>query len=62
MRNIALTAPYLHDGSAKSLRDAIIEMREHQLGILEKNSEIEDIEMFLKTLNGEAPKILEEMK
>lgn len=62
LRNIALTAPYLHDGSAKSLRDAIIEMREHQLGILEKNSEIEDIEMFLKTLNGEAPKILEEMK
>jgi len=62
LRNIALTAPYLHDGSAETLRDAIIDMREHQLGILEENSEIEDIEMFLKTLNGETPKILDDMK
>ena len=62
LRNIALTAPYLHDGSAETLRDVIIDMREHQLGILEQNSEIEDIEMFLKTLNGETPKILGDTK
>lgn len=62
LRNIALTAPYLHDGSAATLRDVIIDMREHQLGILEENSEIEDIEMFLKTLSGETPKILKDMQ
>ena len=60
LRNIALTAPYLHDGTAATLKDAIMDMREHQLGILDESNEVEDIEMFLKTLTGEIPKILQE--
>ncbi|MDQ7045271.1 MAG: cytochrome-c peroxidase [Sulfurimonas sp.] len=58
LRNIDLTAPYLHDGSATSLRDVVLDMREHQLGILEEDKSIDDIVAFLKTLTGESPKIL----
>ena len=62
LRNIALTAPYLHDGTAETLRDAIIDMREHQLGILEENEDIDEIEAFLRTLTGEMPAILKELE
>ena len=61
LRNIALTAPYLHDGTAETLKDVIMDMREHQLGLLDKSDEVEDIEMFLKTLTGEVPEIIKEM-
>jgi len=59
LRNIALTAPYFHDGSAKTLHDAIKEMAHYNLGIELKNSDIQKIEAFLKTLNGKTPKILD---
>lgn len=62
LRNVALTAPYFHDGAAETLEDAIMDMREHQLGILEESDEVKDIEMFLKTLTGESPAILEGTK
>ncbi len=32
LRNIALTAPYFHDGSAKTLEDAVKVMAKYQLG------------------------------
>ena len=53
LRNIALTAPYLHDGSAKTLEDVVEVMMIYQLGIKVDNSEIELIVAFLKTLTGE---------
>jgi len=33
LRNIEKTAPYFHDGSAKTLEDAVHVMGEHQLGL-----------------------------
>ena len=56
LRNIALTAPYFHDGSAKTLKEAIQTMASYNLGIEIEDSEIELIEAFLETLTGELPK------
>lgn len=58
LRNIALTAPYFHDGSAKDLKEAIQKMSHHNLGFDVKNSEVEAIMTFLNTLTGIKPKIL----
>lgn len=56
LRNIALTAPYFHDGSAKTLKEAIGTMSFHNLGIQLTPAEINDIVAFLSTLTGELPK------
>ncbi len=55
LRNIALTAPYLHDGSAKTLEDVVQIMAEHQIGKSLKTHEISYIVKFLETLTGEQP-------
>jgi len=52
LRLVALTAPYLHDGSAKTLRDAVNAMFEFQLGREAPNDEKDAIVAFLKTLAG----------
>ncbi|EHP29819.1 cytochrome c551 peroxidase [Sulfurimonas gotlandica GD1] len=62
LRNIELTAPYFHDGRVKTLKDAIFEMREHQLGLESDKENLDDIEAFLRTLTGEMPSILNEKK
>jgi cytochrome c peroxidase len=61
LRNIELTAPYFHDGGAKTLKTAINFMQVLQLGISPKQEDTEDIEAFLKTLTGKSPKILEDL-
>lgn len=53
LRNIALTAPYLHDGSAETLEQAISIMGKTQLGRVLTKNEIHLIKSFLKTLTGE---------
>ncbi|MCV6607139.1 MAG: cytochrome-c peroxidase [Campylobacterales bacterium] len=58
LRNIQLTAPYFHDGSATDLQTAIEVMIEYQLGITPEKKHIEKIEKFLLTLTGEKPKIM----
>ncbi len=58
LRNIALTAPYFHDASAKTLKKAIENMAHYNLGYIIKESEIESIESFLKTLTGKTPNIM----
>lgn len=58
LRNIALTAPYFHDGKATKLKDAIKVMIEYQVGLEAKDSDLEKIEKFLKTLTGEIPSIM----
>ncbi|WP_457596889.1 cytochrome-c peroxidase [Hydrogenimonas sp.] len=58
LRNIALTAPYFHDGSALTLTDALKMMAYHNLGFELEEDEIVVIEAFLKTLTGETPAIL----
>ncbi len=57
LRNIALTAPYFHDASQKTLKDAIKAMGFYNLGIELNKEEIDAIEAFLKTLTGELPEI-----
>lgn len=53
LRNIALTAPYFHDGTAKTLEDAIAVMAKYQLGREMADDEIKLIAAFLGTLTGE---------
>ncbi|MDY0232506.1 MAG: cytochrome c peroxidase [Sulfurimonas sp.] len=59
LRNISKTAPYFHDASAKTLKEALGVMSKHNLGIILKDYEIDSIISFLKTLDGELPKILD---
>ena len=55
LRNIAKTAPYFHDGSAKTLPEAIRMMAKHQLGKELSDAEVASIATFLGALSGEAP-------
>lgn len=55
LRNIELTAPYFHDASTWSLREAVRTMGEYQLGVTLKEGEIDKITAFLKTLTGVQP-------
>lgn len=50
LRNIAITAPYFHDGKVKTLEEAVKKMAFHQLGMKLKDDEISSIVTFLKTL------------
>ncbi len=53
LRNIALTAPYFHDGSVDTLEEAINLMAEHQLGLKLSSEENQKIHAFLNTLTGQ---------
>lgn len=52
LRNIALTAPYFHDGSAATLNDAVAIMGQYQLGVKLRDDEVDKIVRFLHTLTG----------
>jgi cytochrome c peroxidase len=52
LRNIAETAPYFHDGSVKTLEQAVKLMSKYQLGAELSNDEAKAIAAFLKTLTG----------
>jgi len=56
LRNIAKTAPYFHDGSAKNLNDAVRMMGKHQLGLELSESEVQSIVIWLGSLTGDLPK------
>jgi cytochrome c peroxidase len=53
LRNVAVTAPYFHDGRAQTLEHAIEEMARSQLGRVLTEREIGLIAGFLRTLTGE---------
>lgn len=55
LRNVELTAPYMHDGRAKTLQEAVVIMSQYQLGRYIEKEEIDAIVTFLKTLTGEIP-------
>ena len=55
LRNVAITPPYLHDGSAQTLKKAIKIMVKYQLGRPIPTTDIELIAEFLETLTGEIP-------
>ncbi|MGA0612671.1 cytochrome-c peroxidase [Caldimonas sp. KR1-144] len=52
LRNVALTAPYLHDGSARTLEDAVRVMFRYQLGRTPSAQDTESIVKFLQTLTA----------
>lgn len=55
LRNVAMTAPYFHNGKVRGLRDAIRVMAATQLNRELSDSDVSDIYSFLLTLTGEIP-------
>ena len=53
LRNVALTAPYFHNGSTETLEAAIVIMGNYQLGRQLSSEDINLMVEFLKTLTGE---------
>ena len=56
LRNIALTAPYFHNGKVKTLDKAVWLMAKLQLNKDLSDEEVADIMAFLNALTGEFPK------
>ena len=56
-RNVALTAPYFHNGSVKTLDEAVRVMGKTQLNKSLKDKEVKDIVAFLNSLSGTFPKV-----
>lgn len=55
LRNIAVTAPYLHDGSIPDLDQAVRTMARYQLGRRLSDQEARLLVSFLESLTGELP-------
>ncbi len=55
LRNIAITAPYFHNGSVESLGEAVSVMAKTQLRKDLSDKQIADIVTFLETLTGQFP-------
>jgi cytochrome c peroxidase len=53
LRNVALTAPYFHDASARTLEEAATIMARYQLGRALSPEQAGAIAAFLRTLSGE---------
>lgn len=56
-RNVALTAPYFHNGKVHSLDEAVRVMAMTQLATELKDNQVKDIVAFLNALTGEFPEI-----
>jgi cytochrome c peroxidase len=55
LRNVAETGPYFHDGSVNSLKAAVLQMAQTQLGKDLSATEADDIVAFLGSLTGTPP-------
>jgi cytochrome c peroxidase len=55
LRNVALTAPYLHDGSLPQLEGAVRVMATYQLGRSLNATQISKVVAFLESLTGVSP-------
>ena len=60
LRNVALTAPYFHDGSFQSLEEAVRAMARYELGKSLSGKDVESIVAFLNTLTGVNPHLIVE--
>ena len=58
LRNVSKTAPYFHDGSTKSLEEAVKSMASLQSAKELKDDEVKSIVAFLDSLTGELPTAL----
>lgn len=52
LRNVAVTAPYFHDGSARTLPEAVRMMGKAQLDLTLPQQDVDDVVAFLRTLTG----------
>lgn len=52
LRNVTVTAPYFHDGSVKTLPEAIRQMAHSQLDLTISDRDIADVTAFLDSLTG----------
>lgn len=57
LRNVAVTFPYFHDGSAETLEEAVAIMGKAQLGRTFNEQEIDQLVAFLESLTGEFPSV-----
>jgi cytochrome c peroxidase len=57
LRNVELTAPYLHDASAETLEEAVLSMGHYQLGRDLTEAQVAQIVAFLRTLTGDIPDV-----
>lgn len=57
LRNVELTAPYFHDGTADTLERAVRVMAKYQLGRQLTNQQVDRIVAFLKSLTGRQPQV-----
>lgn len=55
-RNIAITAPYFHNGAVATLDEALQVMAKTQLGIDLEQKDVDDMVAFMEGLTGEFPK------
>jgi len=55
LRNVALTAPYFHNGAVKSLDEAVRVMAKSQLNRDLNDNQVSDLVAFLNALTGEFP-------
>jgi cytochrome c peroxidase len=55
LRNVAKTAPYFHDGSAKTLEQAVTLMAHHQVGEDLGKDDVDSIVAWLGSLTGKLP-------
>jgi cytochrome c peroxidase len=55
LRNVAMTPPYFHDGSAATLPQAVRIMAQLQLGKKLSDNQVSDIVSFLEALTGSIP-------
>ena len=55
LRNVAKTAPYFHDGTKKTLQEAIRTMARYQLGRPLSDEDVGLLEKFLRSLSGDLP-------
>ncbi|MEA3370058.1 MAG: cytochrome c peroxidase [Campylobacterota bacterium] len=53
LRDISKTAPYFHNGVVKTLRESIKIMSKNQLGVDMSEDQLDAMEAFLKSLDGE---------
>jgi len=58
LRNIAITGPYFHNGSAKTLREAVIIMAKTQTNKVLTNEQLDAVVAFLTSLTGNTPEII----
>jgi len=57
LRNVAVTAPYFHNGSVKTLNEAVHVMAKTQLNLDLSDKDAADLVAFLESLTGQFPEI-----